>query len=617
MPQSISPDIVRVCKVCGEPFHPTARKQYCCNKDKVIHCIVCGKDIHIKCNTDYHKQTCSPECAAEVIKTRRKASANQTTKICKWCGKEFVPDSARDVYCKGTHFQICEVCGKEFEIDVRTDRSVRSCSPKCKAILQAKNRDFDREHQHQVDTMMTKYGVDNPAKLPSFRESAKATNRQKYGADWYTQTKEYAESVRNTSVDKYGVEHFLQSEEIKSKRKDTCRSRYGVDNAAKTDLVRSKIRSTWVDKYGVINVSQRHIANKEAWDEFVSNPRSYILSHYTYKPTISKIASDLGVCFTSIYNYISINDNSDLVAHSQSYMEEEVIEVIKHLNPSVKVLTNIRRLIYPYELDIYLPEYKLAVECNPTVTHNSSVSDPWGGEPKSPSYHKAKTDACESARIQLFHIFGYEWTHKRDIIESMLRNLLGKNQNKIFARDTIVEHISTGEANEFLTENHRQGYAMAKVELGLRDKNNRLVSVMTFGRPRRTIGDGKYDYELIRFCNLRDTLVVGGASKLFKYFVKQYHPESIVSFSDRARTCGNLYKVLGFNEIRRSDPGYVWVDAVTDIAYNRVNAQKHNIKKFLGDDTIDLAKTEREIMIEHGFVQVYDSGTITWRWKSA
>ena len=74
-----------------------------------------------------------------------------------------------------------------------------------------------------------------------------------------------------------------------------------------------------------------------------------------------------------------------------------------------------------------------------------------------------------------------------------------------------------------------------------------------------------------------------------------------------------MYQTLGFTELRRSDPGYMWVDYATDIAYSRYNAQKRNIQKFLHDDTIDLSRSETEIMVEHGFVQVYDSGTITWQ----
>ena len=101
---------------------------------------------------------------------------------------------------------------------------------------------------------------------------------------------------------------------------------------------------------------------------------------------------------------------------------------------------------------------------------------------------------------------------------------------------------------------------------------------------------------------------------MFKRFVNTYHPARIRSFSDRAHTSGNLYPTLGFKKVAQSDPGYVWVNVVTDRAYHRTNAQKKNIKRFLKDETIDLTKTENEIMIEHGFVQIFDSGTITWEW---
>lgn len=122
--------------------------------------------------------------------------------------------------------------------------------------------------------------------------------------------------------------------------------------------------------------------------------------------------------------------------------------------------------------------------------------------------------------------------------------------------------------------------------------------------------------ELLRFCSLLKTSVVGGASKLFKHALQTIKPARVRSFSHRAHTSGGIYSVLGFTEVRRSEPGYMWVDLETDKAYHRYNAQKQNVRKFLHDDTIDLSLSEREIMTSHGFVQVYDSGTITWEWVS-
>ena len=201
----------------------------------------------------------------------------------------------------------------------------------------------------------------------------------------------------------------------------------------------------------------------------------------------------------------------------------------------------------------------------------------------------------------------------------MIKNALGKTDNKIYARNTEIRSVSGADAYKFLTENHRQGGLHSKVRLGLYH-NNELVSLMTFGHMRNTIGIGKEDlsdcWELARFCNKLNTSVVGGASKLFKHFVKTYNPARIRSFSDIAHTKGTLYESLGFKYLHSSEPNYMWVDYYTNKAYSRVNAQKRNVQRFLKDFSINLDDPEAKIMVEHGFVQVFDSGTKLWEWTS-
>lgn len=231
-----------------------------------------------------------------------------------------------------------------------------------------------------------------------------------------------------------------------------------------------------------------------------------------------------------------------------------------------------------------------------------------------------KTDLCENHNIFLFHIFGYDWAHHKDVVKSMLRNAVKCNSDKIFARNYIVKDVDYVAGQQFLSNNHRQGPAVSKVRLGLYH-NDELVSLMTFGKMRNSIRTGKENldecYELVRFCSKINTSVVGGAQKLFNYFLKVYSPLQVRSFSDRAHTQGNLYPILGFYKLRSSDPGYMWVNLKTDRAVSRLNAQKQNIKKkFLRDESLDISKTETQLMIEHGYVQVFDSGTITWEWRS-
>lgn len=123
--------------------------------------------------------------------------------------------------------------------------------------------------------------------------------------------------------------------------------------------------------------------------------------------------------------------------------------------------------------------------------------------------------------------------------------------------------------------------------------------------------------ELTRFCNLMNTSVVGGASKLFSHYVRQFNPSRVRSFSDRAHTKGNLYKVLGFKELHRNGPSYRWVNPLTDESYSRVSTQKRFLKRLLGEENVDLSKTEVEIMEQNGYVRVYDCGTVLWEWTNS
>ena len=69
---------------------------------------------------------------------------------------------------------------------------------------------------------------------------------------------------------------------------------------------------------------------------------------------------------------------------------------------------------------------------------------------------------------------------------------------------------------------------------------------MVFGSSRHFVGNGKTKYELIRFCNKINTNVIGGASKLFKYFIKNYNPNEIISYADKRWSNGMLYNILNF-----------------------------------------------------------------------
>lgn len=448
-----------------------------------------------------------------------------------------------------------------------------------------------------------KYGVDAVSQLPKIKEKVKETNLERHGAEYYSQTAEYKAKYKETSLRKYGTLHPMQSKEVQDKAIKTKQAKYGVSFSRQTfNSIKSQIKDA---------------SKAELYYAFRNDPVKYIETHYENKPTVYQLSRDLGCTDTPVYENLIRYHAQDLVQYRRSTMEQEVLEFLKQMDPSAVIIHNDRKIIAPKEIDIYLPEYKLGFECNPTITHNSSAPDPWGNLTDY-KYHQKKTDDSEKAGIQLFHIFGYEWTNKREILKSMIRNLMGKSTDTIYARNLYIRHVSMNDAKDFLNKNHRQGFARSSMQLGLYTKTNELVSLMTFSPVRHTLGKSNSfnGWELVRFCSKLNTNVIGGASKLFKHFLSD-NPDikNIVSFSDRSHTKGNLYQTLGFTETNRSDPSYVWVRLADDTYFSRVVCQKRYLPKLLNDSDLDLSRTEREIMISHGYVQVFDSGVIRWEYR--
>jgi len=207
----------------------------------------------------------------------------------------------------------------------------------------------------------------------------------------------------------------------------------------------------------------------------------------------------------------------------------------------------------------------------------------------------------------LIHIYEDDWLYKQDIVKSMILNKLGKSTNKIYARKTEVRELTDNRfIREFLNKNHLQGFIGGKVKLGL-FFDNELVSLMTFGKRRVAMGkkiSNKGEYELLRFCSKLNTNVVGGANKLFKFFVRNYQPKEITTYADRSWSNGNLYKQLGFEYQGKTNPNYHYI--IDGIRHYRFNFRKDKLIK----DGYSKDKTEHQIMINRKIYRIYDSGNL-------
>lgn len=271
-------------------------------------------------------------------------------------------------------------------------------------------------------------------------------------------------------------------------------------------------------------------------------------------------------------------------------------EIADWLSTYTEVQRNNRELLKSKELDIILPAFNVAIEYDGLYWHSDEF--------KSNSYHLDKTIECEKKGHQLIHIFEDEWKNKPEIVKSRLLSLIGKNK-VIYARKCEVSEIKSQESNLFLRENHLQGSGRANVHLGI-FFDKKLVGVMTF--LKGDISKKVDTWELNRFCYEKYLNIVGGASKLFKYFTNTFCPEEIITFADRRWSNQNsVYEHIGF-EFEHSSPPNYWYYMAPDLKrYHRYSLRKKPTEPKDISESV-LRKAE-------GYLRIYDCGSHKYRWK--
>ena len=306
--------------------------------------------------------------------------------------------------------------------------------------------------------------------------------------------------------------------------------------------------------------------------------------------------------FTQIPNDHLCGHGCPSCGNNISLAETEISEYIQGL--VFDVIEKDRSVLDGYEIDILVPSQHIGIEFDGLKWHSDQFKDE--------KYHVNKTDECMRAGIRLIHIFEDEWLHQKDIVKSMLSSIFGKVERKIYARKCTISKVDAKVKSEFLKDNHIQGDVVSLVNIGL-FFGDELVSLMCFGRPRLSLGRKKGsagEYELLRFCSKLNTSVIGGASKMFKYFIDEYQPNAITSYCDRRWSVGNVYTKLGFTFSHTSQPNYYYVRGT-----NRENRFRYR-KSVLVKEGYDASKTEKEIMKERGIDRIYDCGSYVFKWEN-
>ena len=287
--------------------------------------------------------------------------------------------------------------------------------------------------------------------------------------------------------------------------------------------------------------------------------------------------------------------------------ENEIASFIKEALHIENVEQRNKNIIPPYEIDIYLPDYKIGIEYNGLVWHSEKFG-------KDKDYHLNKLNRCNDNDIKLIQIFEDEYIEHKEIIFEKIRHILGKdiNKNKIYARKCDVNIIEKKEAMIFLNDNHIQGYNPSTVYLGC-FYENKLIAVMTFKEERK--GSGLW--ELNRFASDIHNHCIGVGGKLFKYFIKNYYPIQVKSFADRRWTLSsddNLYTNLGFTLDKILKPDYSYVTS-KGCRVHKFNFRKKNIIHKYKEYNLNMDMTEKEMADIIGVFKIWDCGLYKYIWK--
>lgn len=388
---------------------------------------------------------------------------------------------------------------------------------------------------------------------------------------------------------------------ICEKRKITWLNKYGVDNPSKNTSIVDKRKETMLGRtYDRLQAKLKH--QDLGYNQVIDRVKDYVtpaFSREEYQGCFRKnfYKWNCNNCGSEVLDHVDygriprcLKCNPKIVSKNEIALRDYVASL------GFAVIANDKDTLKDREYDILIPEKKVAIEFNGIYWHSSKYKDRY--------YHVDKFIKSRELGIRLIQVWEDEWINKSDIVKSRLQALLGISP-KIAGRRCVVKAVDLEEYRKFCEQHHLKGYAAATIRYGLYH-NDTLVAVMGFGKSRYT----KDGYELIRYCSAG--IVVGGASKLFAAFKKEYLPFYIISYADRCWSDGGLYRKLGFVDVTANDRNIGYWYIKQNVRYHRSTFTKSRLVQMGYDPNL----TEQQIMEQAGYHKIYDCGNYKFEWQS-
>ena len=438
---------------------------------------------------------------------------------CKECGREFnalcrlkchltqthkmTYKEYYDKYYKTEDEDKCVICGSTTKF---FNAYKTTCSKNCTMLHKYGTTSFFSKEDVKAKVRQTnieRYGVDNALKSKEIRAKVNKTCLKRYGTPWHFGSEHAKQSIEETVQERYGVSNVFELEDVKDKIKHTHIRKRGVEYPSQCEEMLEKRVKTYKEKYGVDSPLQMESTRQAARDKLIERIRLFEKENdcvyaVPFQAKYRDLLKDFAILTDGTHRYIPNSKLSELedfynsLSNFRSRFEFDVFHCLRdelHI-PEEEIILNTRSIISPLELDLYLPNYNLAVECNGVYWHSDKMY-----------LHKNKTDACSELGIQLIHLNDYEWYNKREVCVSILKKSLNL-LDKILAEDCSLIEVDETTAKEFIDKNDIKEFNKADEYFALYSKEIvKLAAVKD---------------NVIRICDKLNTEVIDGLDKLIK-----------------------------------------------------------------------------------------------------
>lgn len=179
-------------------------------------------------------------------------------------------------------------------------------------------------------------------------------------------------------------------------------------------------------KCGILKNSKNRNKGKE---EFVKQSNSVHSNFYSYKDVVYvdwKTKVKIKCPKHGVFEQVPNNHTQGVGCHKcssgcrTSKGEVELFEFVQSVTEEL-ILTSDRIQIKPKELDIYIPNLKIAFEFNGYYWHSVKVNP-------DENHRDLKTKLCKEKGITLIHVEEMDWKNKKNMVKNKIKSLINKHK---------------------------------------------------------------------------------------------------------------------------------------------------------------------------------------------